>query len=314
MGEDLTRHFNFIFDTLEINEKGLAKLLTIIIQNEKGVGIKELCKALNYSEKRIYKLINKLEKLNLIKKSGFPMVITGIPEYSRRFIELINEYIEKSRNRLHQTQDSLKKTVKKLNKITPSEPPTPEVFVSVDSYDDWGLYITPDGTLLRICTAKFHINPSGVRIQRILQSIPSNTLNKFITIAKNKTFQYLYTADAFLQLIHYFKDKLDNYQVLISFLKEWRDEIFANLETRITEVPVNTDFVIMDDSFIYLSIYDPLHPLIMGGKKVSNHPIIQRYIQEFDRLWQNAIPSDEYIKTIDIEEDILQELRLLLFF
>ncbi|MHA1251330.1 MAG: hypothetical protein ACTSRP_15175 [Candidatus Helarchaeota archaeon] len=66
---DLYNHIENLLDMLELNEKGLSDLLNLLIQSNKEYTLKEISALLSFSEKKTYRLVKKLEKLNLIKKS-----------------------------------------------------------------------------------------------------------------------------------------------------------------------------------------------------------------------------------------------------
>jgi len=105
---DLCDYIENLLNILELNEKGLSNLLNLLIQSNKEYTLKEIAELLIFSEKKTYRLVNKLEKLKLIKKSGFPMKISINPNYNDVFINIINEFIKKSKNEIYKKQELLR--------------------------------------------------------------------------------------------------------------------------------------------------------------------------------------------------------------
>ena len=147
---DLCDYIENLLNILELNEKGLSNLLNLLIQSNKEYTLKEIAELLIFSEKKTYRLVNKLEKLKLIKKSGFPMKISINPNYNDVFINIINEFIKKSKNEIYKKQELLNNLVEIIQK-TPLETKIPNELELMKTKNDWTLYIPQNLIYCRSC-------------------------------------------------------------------------------------------------------------------------------------------------------------------
>jgi len=307
---DLYNHIENLLDMLELNEKGLSDLLNLLIQSNKEYTLKEISALLSFSEKKTYRLVKKLEKLNLIKKSGFPMKISINLDYNVIFINLINDFVKKSKNEIYKKQEMLYNLVEIIHE-TPLDTKIPDEFELEKTKRDWTLYIPQKPGIIRTCTGRFHLNPTLVRAGYLFEHLPLKIIDFNFKKLLNKTIRFLYNKDALIENINFFKDKLSNYKRVIDFFKGYRSSI-KDFETRYTEEVITHDFAIIDDSFIFFSIYDPIKPIIIGVKKITNKNIIMVYTTKYDELWNRSYLVEEILDKFDLDDETRQSLKLLL--
>ncbi|MHA1311793.1 MAG: hypothetical protein ACTSQO_12845 [Candidatus Helarchaeota archaeon] len=307
---DLCDYIENLLNILELNEKGLSNLLNLLIQSNKEYTLKEIAELLIFSEKKTYRLVNKLEKLKLIKKSGFPMKISINPNYNDVFINIINEFIKKSKNEIYKKQELLNNLVEIIQK-TPLETKIPNELELMKTKNDWTLYIPQKPGIIRACTGKFHLNPTLIRAHNLFDYLPPKIIDFNFKKLLNKKIRFLYNKDILIKNINYFKNKLAEHKRIIDFFKKYRNSI-KDFKTRYTDEIITHDFAIIDDSFIFFSIYDPVKPIVIGAKKITNKNIIMLYATKYDDLWKRSHPIEEILDKFDLDNETYQSLKIVL--
>jgi len=308
----IASRLDFILDTLEINEKGLASLLELLIQAKGEFELKELEKKLNFSEKKTYRLLNKLYKLGLISKRGFPMRISIVSNYKNILISLISDFVETSKKKLFKMQKELYEIVEEIY-IRSNAKNVQKDFVIMDSVQDWTLYIPEESGIIKVCTGKFHTNPAVVRGQNLIDFFSDEIINLSLSKMLNKKIQFLYNKEVLMRNIDYFRDKLNKYKRIIGFSKELREKL-TDFEIRVFDKKVASDFVIINNLLIFFPIYDPLKPYIIGNKSIRDRDIIKIYIKKFDELWGSSRGVEDVIEEVELDRNTLDDLRHLLLF
>ncbi len=311
MEDKFIHNLTVIFESLDINEKGLSELFASIIRSKENQTIKNLSKSLNFNEKKVYRLILKLEKLGLIRRTGFPMIIWVVNDYKKKLEDLIDSYIDNTVKELNTKRNTLKELVKKFPDLSSVRYPIPSEFELIKSYQDWTLFLPPDASSIKACTGRFHINPTVARGQEIIEKLHEDLIDQFMKKLGGMTIQFLYNDKVLIQNIDYFKDHISEFEKVINFFKE-RWDLLKDLETRVITEIITEDFVIIDNSLIFVPLYDPTRPKVIGVKKVSKPEFIEYYRRKFNDLWKKSIHVNDFLSKIEIDQAIFNKLKYLL--
>ncbi|MHA1428069.1 MAG: hypothetical protein ACTSQI_18970 [Candidatus Helarchaeota archaeon] len=239
------------------------------------------------------------------------MVIWARNDYKNKLEDLIDRYIDITVKELNTKRNTLKELVKKFPELSFIKHSIPSEFDLIKSYQDWTLFLPPNASSIKACTGRFHVNPTVARGQEIMEKLHENLVEQLIQKLGQMTIQFLYNDKVLLQNIDYFKDRINEFEKVIAFFKK-RWNILQNLETRVITKTITDDFVIIDDTLIFVPIYDPTNPIVIGSKKISKPEFIQFYIKEFNDLWRKSIHIHDFLPQLKIDQALFDKLKYLL--
>ena len=296
-----------MFSSLDIIEKGIEKIYSFLLENNKIENLKEVCTQFDLSLKRGYKICSVLNDLELVQIYDRPMkvilAIPVVPVWQKIVNKKIEEWQVQYKDKKELCESSLNEFFKKHN-LSEVETPEPIEFVNFDLEHMEDIYYPFYAQ--RECKIAIGIkyeNPIGSLIRQYL-----NNENKITSI--NEIPKEL--RDSVQEGINRLKKNLIKISIQVIFNAELVDDLlssaefkmvseflnqselkFENIEVRITKDDFS-NFNLSDNDLIQPS-FSPTNKLI-GAYISRNKNIYQIFYDKFNELFEKGISLDDYLE------------------
>lgn len=296
-----------MFSSLDIIEKGIEKIYSFLLENNKIENLKEVCTQFDLSLKRGYKICSVLNDLELVQIYDRPMkvilAIPVVPVWQKIVNKKIEEWQVQYKDKKELCEASLTEFFKKHN-LSEIETPEPIEFVNFDLEHMEDIYYPFYAQ--RECKIAIGIkyeNPIASLIRQYL-----NNENKITSI--NEIPKEL--RDSVQEGINRLKKNLIKISIQVIFNAELVDDLlssaefkmvseflnqselkFENIEVRITKDDFS-NFNLSDNDLIQPS-FSPTNKLI-GAYISRNKNIYQIFYDKFNELFEKGISLDDYLE------------------
>jgi hypothetical protein len=291
-----------LFEVLGVNEKGIEKVYSYLLEFGSIGDIKELSPKLDLPVKRIYKIVNVLkEDLGFIQIYDRPMKIQLLSP-----VETISAAIEKKKKSIQQeTQKKIQNCDQVMETIFDKFD-----FLEKENMGNVVEFITPS-TDNNNSMVNFMLNTvTGKRGTKIAKYVMYSTdlLSKIENANNTSEFSQIFRANAekifskspnmHIELLvskEYIEEAVPDL-ISLTKLNKYLDSIAlnVNIEVRVTSEDFS-NFSIRDEKVLIQPSFTP-NKQILGYYMTTNNEIVRIMAQKFSELYDNSIEVDEYIK------------------
>lgn len=299
-----------MFSSLDIIEKGIEKIYSFLLENNKIENLKEVCKQFDLSLKRGYKICSVLSDLELVQIYDRPMKVLLATPVVPIWQKIVNKKIEEWQVQYKEKKELCKSSLMEFftkHNLTESETPEPVEFVNFDLEHMEDIYYpfyaereckiaigikyeNPIASLIReylnnenkIMSINDIPKELGIPVQEGLNRLKKNLIKISI--------QVIFNAELVDDLLNSAEFKMVSEFLGLSKLK------FENIEVRITKDDFS-NFNLSDDDLIQPS-FSPTNKLI-GAYISRNKNIYQIFYDKFNELFEKGIPLNEYLEKHD---------------
>ena len=295
-----------MFSSLDIIEKGIEKIYSYLLDNEKIENLKEVCKEFDLSLKRGYKICSVLSDLELVQIYDRPMKVLLakpiVPVWQKIVNKKIEEWQVQYRDKKELCKSSLQEFFKKHN-LLEIETPEPVEFVNFDLdhleeiyYPFYAereckialgiKYENPVASLIREYANTESKFTSFTEIPRELKVPFQEGISKLKDNLLKINIQVIFNTDLVDELL-----SSNEFKMVSEFLEQ-SDLEFESLDVRITKDNFS-NFNLSDNELIQPS-FSPTNKLI-GAYISRNKNIYQIFYDKFNELFEKGIPLNEYL-------------------
>jgi len=295
-----------MFSSLDIIEKGIEKIYSYLLDNEKIENLKEVCKAFDLSLKRGYKICSVLNDLELVQIYDRPMKVLLakpiVPIWQKIVNKKIEEWQVQYRDKKELCKSSLQEFFKKHN-LLEIETPEPVEFVNFDLdhleeiyYPFYAereckialgiKYENPVASLIREYVNTESKITSFTEIPQELKIPFQEGISKLKNNLLKINIQVIFNADLVDELL-----SSNEFKMVSEFLEQSELE-FESLDVRITKDNFS-NFNLSDNELIQPS-FSPTNKLI-GAYISRNKNIYQIFYDKFNELFEKGIPLNKYL-------------------
>jgi len=295
-----------MFSSLDIIEKGIEKIYSYLLENNKIENLKDVCKDFDLSLKRGYKICSVLNDLELVQIYDRPMKVLLatpiVPIWQKIVNKKIEEWQAQYKDKKELCKSSLQEFFKKHN-LLETETPEPVEFVNFDLDHLEEIYYpffaereckiaigikydNPIASLIRDFSNTDSKITSINEIPEQLRGPVQEGLNKLKENLLKINIQVSFNADLVDALL-----QSEEFKMVSDFLAQNNLE-FKSLDVRITEDNFS-NFNLSDDELIQPS-FSPTNKLI-GAYISRNKNIYQIFYDKFNELFEKGIPLNEYL-------------------
>ncbi|MFX1257288.1 MAG: hypothetical protein ACFFAN_05490 [Promethearchaeota archaeon] len=299
MGEGTFIQLLNLFNSLGIIEKGIEKIYHFLLINKRIDNLKEVCKNLDLSLKRGYKITSVLNDLGLIHIFDRPMKINLATPLIPLWQKIINDRIEKLKDVFQEEKmkciTSLEDFIKNYNlkSLEPTQEPVELLIFKIDNIDEL-FYPFLTNSQCKIAIGINYENPLITLIRKSpleeisenLKSLLNSGMKKVQENLKNINIQIIFNNELIKELLN-----SKEFTIISEYIKSFDFEL-KNIEIRIIEEDFS-NFSLTDNELIQPS-FDPTNRL-MGAYISRNLNIYQIFYNKFLELFEKAIPINEYI-------------------
>lgn len=294
-----------LFQSIDIKEKGIEEIYDLLLQEQSIEDIKEFVDNTGTSLKRVYKVIQLLEKLGLVQVYNRPMIVNikdPIPSWEAIISEKIKEIRAEADKRVEICEETFKSFIDTYE-LEPNDLTVPPVeFINIASVDYSPEFVKTEiigsSKSLKIAKGDKIATPFNRNLFSLLQNSNIETKLKYQEIQKYCiewrdvfppiSLKVLITEE-YLNDILSFLERTMNSKLLGDLENSFN---FSKLEVRITN-NVLTNFILKDRKELLQYSTSPNNELI-GLFSSRQHEICDIFTTKFDEEFRNARKLDEF--------------------
>ncbi len=291
---------NQLFDAVGITELGIEKIYNYLLKNKRIDDLKSVCKRLDLTLKRGYKINSVLSSLGLVQIYDRPMKIilkTPILALWQQIItNRLEELKEEFDKRLAKCENTFEKFIASYNLKEEDAPQEPVEFLNHSLKNIESLYypFLADNQCKMALGIRYEniliTKLKGEDISKINKEYKDIIYNGIKEIANNLAridIKVVFNSDLIEELLD-----CREYEIILDILNTI-DFQFNQFTVKVTQTNLS-NFSLLDDKLVQPS-FDPSNKLL-GCYISRDKDIYKVFADKFDELFKNGIIINEYIK------------------
>ncbi|TFF98214.1 MAG: hypothetical protein EU547_02205 [Promethearchaeota archaeon] len=303
-----------LFTSIGITELGIEKIYNFLLKNKRIDDLKKVCKQLDLTLKRGYKINSVLSSLGLVQIYDRPMKIILRTPVVQIWQKILNQRIEDLKNELNESVRQCERTFDNfietfnLKEEEISQEPVEFINYSLDSIESlYYPFLAQNECKLALGIRYENIlmiklkNESIDKINGNYKDIIYKGMKKISENLQNIDISVVFNNDLIQELLN-----TREYRIILDILDDIKFR-FNVFQVKVTTTNLS-NFCLVDGKLSQPS-FDPSNKLL-GAYISRNMDIYNVFADKFDELFKNGISINEYIKeNDDIKTNPLTELQ-----
>jgi hypothetical protein len=289
-----------LFTSVGITELGIEKIYNYLLEHKRIDDLKKVCKELDLTLKRGYKINSVLSNLGLVQIYDRPMKIILRTPVVQIWQKIITNRIEELKEEFDEKVNRCDKTFEKfidtfnLREEEVSQEPVEFINYSLDSMESLYYPFLADNKCKLALGIRYEnilmIKLRNESIDTINEEYKDLIHNGIKKISKNLPtikIKVVFNKDLIHELLN-----TREYRILLDLLDDIEFQ-FKKFNVKITNTNLS-NFSLVDEKLLQPS-FDPSNKLL-GAYISRNSDIYNVFADKFDELFKNGIPINDYIK------------------